>query len=220
MTTHRLATFEGDSWNWLRIGGLSGTASIHLLALVLLALPAAAPTLLRKPPPPDLSIRIVEPPAPVVEVPLPPEPKPLQRPRTPEVVRSVPVVEPVVHAAIAEPVTWPVAAPDDSSIIQAEPITDAGFAANITLAYETIVQPRYPQASIRNGEHGTVLLRVLVGTDGLAKQIDIARSSGHPRLDRAAREAVQRWRFRPVTINGVVVPASGLVPVAFDLDRG
>lgn len=220
MATHRLAAFEGDSWNWLRISGWSGSAGVHLLALALLALPAAAPPLLRKPPPPDISIRILDPPAPAVAAPLPPEPQLLRRPRIPEVVRTVPLTEPVVDARPADPVTSPVAAPEHSSITPSAAVADQGYAANIALAYETIVEPRYPQASMRNGEHGTVLLRVLVGTDGLPQQVDIARSSGHPRLDRAAREAVQRWRFRPVTIDGVVVPASGLVPVAFNLDRG
>jgi protein TonB len=47
----------------------------------------------------------------------------------------------------------------------------------------------------------------------------VAHSSGFRALDRAAREAVLRWRFRPVQINGVNVEAHGMVPIKFDVTR-
>jgi protein TonB len=52
------------------------------------------------------------------------------------------------------------------------------------------------------------------------QRVEIAKSSGHTRLDMAARESVLRATFRPVMRNGAAVPAWGLVPIAFRLDRG
>jgi protein TonB len=201
--------------SWLRIGGLSGTLFVHCLALALLAIPVAMPSL--RPAPPELSIRWIEAPPEPVLLPIPDEPVPL--PRTQVV--PAPVAAPIqaaqvpVESAVAEPVS-PVSLPSIASSIEpamavAESVSDTG------LEYESIVRPKYPVAAMRRGEQGTVLVRVTVGRDGLPTQVDISRSSGSRDLDRAAREAVWRWRFRPVRINGVAVLASGIVPVAFEL---
>lgn len=50
---------------------------------------------------------------------------------------------------------------------------------------------------MEEGVEGTVRLRVLVAPDGTVQQVDLAASSGDPRLDAAAREAAWRWRYRP-----------------------
>ncbi|MBA2238954.1 MAG: energy transducer TonB, partial [Lysobacter sp.] len=64
----------------------------------------------------------------------------------------------------------------------------------------------------------TVLLQVLVDTDGKPLQVEVARSSGHRSLDRAARRHVlARWMFRPAIQDGRPVQAIGLVPVEFAL---
>ena len=54
--------------------------------------------------------------------------------------------------------------------------------------------PRYPRDAYRRGESGTVLLRVHVGADGEPRGIDLFASSGSRSLDRAAVDAVERWR--------------------------
>jgi protein TonB len=91
--------------------------------------------------------------------------------------------------------------------------------ATQTLAYATPLQPRYPPASARAREQGTVMLRVLVDATGIPQRVEIARSSGHARLDAAARESVMRARFRPVMRDGEAASAWGLVPIAFRLDQ-
>ncbi|MBB1059392.1 energy transducer TonB [Marilutibacter spongiae] len=75
--------------------------------------------------------------------------------------------------------------------------------------------PRYPATSLRRGETGTVLVRATIGVDGRPRQLDIARSSGYRRLDRAAMDAVRRWRFQPAQANGQPVEASVNVPIEF-----
>ncbi|TCP08413.1 outer membrane transport energization protein TonB [Crenobacter luteus] len=58
-------------------------------------------------------------------------------------------------------------------------------------------RPAYPPLSLELGEEGKVLMRVLVSAAGRAESVEVAKSSGFPRLDRAARTAVQEWRFTP-----------------------
>jgi protein TonB len=93
-------------------------------------------------------------------------------------------------------------------------------AATQALAYASPMSPRYPPASVHAREEGTVTLRVLVDANGTPQRIEIARSSGHSRLDAAAKESVARARFRPVMQNGVAVSAWGIVPIVFRLERG
>jgi protein TonB len=40
-------------------------------------------------------------------------------------------------------------------------------------------------------------VRITIARDGRVLAVELARSSGHPRLDRAAIESIQRWRFTP-----------------------
>lgn len=75
--------------------------------------------------------------------------------------------------------------------------------------------PRYPSASLRRGETGTVIVRATVGIDGRTRRTDVARSSGSRRLDRAAEDAVRRWRFQPALRDGQPVEADVNVPIEF-----
>lgn len=75
----------------------------------------------------------------------------------------------------------------------------------------------YPVEALRNGESGTVLLRVTVGTDGVPDGIALANSSRSRVLDRAAMSAVRNWRFRPAMRNGQPVPATVQIPVSYNL---
>lgn len=76
-------------------------------------------------------------------------------------------------------------------------------------------QPEYPERSRENGEQGTVLLRVSVSAAGRAGEVTVAVSSGYPRLDRAAKTTVERWRFAPAKRNGQAVDSVLMVPVRF-----
>jgi protein TonB len=85
-------------------------------------------------------------------------------------------------------------------------------------AYLNNPKPGYPAISKRMGEQGKVVLRVLIGTDGLPQKVEINKSSGYDRLDRQAQEAVMRWRFVPGKRNGVPEAMWNLVPINFVLE--
>lgn len=78
-------------------------------------------------------------------------------------------------------------------------------------------KPTYPERSIENEEEGSVKMSVRVEPNGRPSNVSIAKSSGFPRLDNAAREAVSQWRFRPATRNGEPITSIYVFPVNFSL---
>ncbi|MGD9895820.1 MAG: energy transducer TonB [Candidatus Methylacidiphilaceae bacterium] len=79
--------------------------------------------------------------------------------------------------------------------------------------------PPYPEECRCRGEQGTVVLKVLVSPRGAAESVAVSRSSGFGPLDRAALDAVRRWRFRAATMGGVPVQSYVVVPIRFLLEN-
>lgn len=77
--------------------------------------------------------------------------------------------------------------------------------------------PAYPTLAKRLREEGKVILRVLVEASGRPGQIELKTSSGSPRLDQAALDAVARWKFVPARRGDEAVDAWVAVPLIFKL---
>lgn len=77
--------------------------------------------------------------------------------------------------------------------------------------------PDYPPLSRRLKEQGDVILRVYVTPQGAPGEIQLHTSSGYPRLDRAAQEAVERWKFLPARRGEDPVGAWVLVTINYVL---
>jgi len=67
--------------------------------------------------------------------------------------------------------------------------------------------PRYPQRSLDSGEEGLVVFQFLIGLDGGVKDSVLVQSSGHDRLDDAAKKAFQKCKFTPGLVNGAPAQA-------------
>lgn len=80
-------------------------------------------------------------------------------------------------------------------------------------------EPEYPEFSRRRGEEGVVMLEVAVDEQGRGLQVDVLRSSGHRRLDRAAVSALSRARFFPAKEGGRAVPSVKKIAVRFSLEE-
>jgi protein TonB len=76
--------------------------------------------------------------------------------------------------------------------------------------------PKYPAQALRNGERGTVMVSVEIGADGVPTDVGVAKSSGSRHLDRAAVDAVRRWRFRPAMADGRPTTGQVQVPISFE----
>ena len=201
-----------------RIGAWSASLSIHAIVIGFMLSAPVAYTLVQKAAPEVPTIvTIVEPkPVAVVEELTPP---PMTHTKAPPVRHPAPALQPVqnpIRTAVSEPpVEVQTAPPTDisTSTTTAAPPDVAPTA----LAYNLRTAVAYPKESLHLREQGTVLLRVLVDVDGKVIAVEIERSSGSSRLDRAARDAVKAWSFNPARHAGVAQQAWARVPISFTL---
>jgi TonB family protein len=77
------------------------------------------------------------------------------------------------------------------------------------------VDPVYPMQARAERISGPVVLEITIGTDGSVREMKTI--SGEPLLVAAAREAVGRWRYRPVLLNGKAIEAGKRITVVFKL---
>jgi len=222
---------EGVSFPWL-----TGIALIHAGVFYTLAMSNSAEFLDVTPPAITMQVEMIAPiapaPARAVEQ-VPPRTEPIQKkaPRPPKRAVARPAAPTANTPSPATHVTEP--EPGAALADAPEPRADAEHgshsATNNTTAPVEVSQPRfdagylknpapaYPPASRRLGEEGRVVLRVLVESDGLASEVAIKTSSGFPRLDQAAEDAVRRWKFVPARQGDEAVRAAVLVPIVFNL---
>ncbi|MGQ0530350.1 MAG: energy transducer TonB [Panacagrimonas sp.] len=153
-----------------------------------------------------------EPPKPVMEPP-PPTPVPDRPKPKPQMIAAQTPAPAAITAPPPEPVMVEAPPPPPAAAAEPAPVIPPNFVA----AYLDNPPPAYPLSSKRLGETGTVLLRVRVSEMGRAESVELERSSGFARLDRAAIDAVRQWKFVPAKQADVAVPAYVLIPLNFDL---
>jgi protein TonB len=74
---------------------------------------------------------------------------------------------------------------------------------------------RYPNASIRAKESGTVVMNICVSPTGSVDSVELARSSGFPRLDQVALGIASEYQFQPATRLGHPVAACAHYRIVF-----
>jgi periplasmic protein TonB len=89
----------------------------------------------------------------------------------------------------------------------------------VEVANLSVTQPIYPPQAVHYRQEGTVMLLVLVGKDGLPKDVGVSQSSGFRILDREAVRTASRWTFRPKTVDGIPVDGYARIPVNFYLNH-
>ena len=169
------------------------------------------------------------PPAPPPPKPAPPKPSPT--PPKPRVAKPTPAPEPMpvaiadptpapaapVGVVEPQPAAKPVEAPVAAAPAPAAPPAPAIVQPSSDASHLNNPKPVYPAVSKRLGEQGKIVLRVLIGADGIPQKVEIKQSSGFERLDEAAIATVQRWKFVPGKRNGVPEAMWNIVPINFVL---
>lgn len=79
------------------------------------------------------------------------------------------------------------------------------------------VPPVYPPLARQTRIQGTVRLHAIIGKDGLVKQLELI--SGHPLLVQSALDAVKKWQYEPVLLNGEPVEVDTTVDVIYALNQ-
>lgn len=155
--------------------------------------PPEPPTPMPRIAPPELLVPKVE-----VEVPLPPMETPLQT-----MTEADPLPQPARPAQTEGP-AQPATASSNSGAMRSIALAEASGCAT----------PEYPARAARNNESGTVVLALLIGTDGRVSSARVQKSSGSRDLDKAALNALSMCQFKPAMNRGV--PEAGWGQIAFD----
>lgn len=85
--------------------------------------------------------------------------------------------------------------------------------------YARAFQPDYPAAMQRLEKEGRVSVKVLVGTDGRVKQVEILSATDPAFAEATRRQAMGSWRFKPATRDGVAQEEWFTTSVVFRLDQ-
>ena len=139
--------------------------------------PPPPPPQLTTPPPPFI-------PPPEIQVALPPPPQAITQTTSvkPPEPRLTPPAPPAPPAPVAPPMR---------------------IAASIDPAKDCRDKPAYPSLSRRVGEEGVVVLEFTIEANGDVLEAKIKQSSGHPRLDEAAKRGLTTLcKFHPGTVDG------------------
>lgn len=203
---------------------VAGVTGAHLLALWGLLQIGAVQDAVRQVAPlmvDFISIERPKPPPPAP--PPPPRPQPVKRQEVPPPILSAPPTpEPLAPATFVvpppppEPMPVAVLAPPAPPAPPPAPPQPRVVPAS-SVAYLEPPPIEVPMVSRRLGEQGTVQLRVLVGPDGLPRQVTVQRSSGFARLDDQAVWAMKRARFKPQMENGVAIEWVVIAPLQYEL---
>ena len=177
------------------------------------------PVQLQPPPKPQ---PVVVPKSPVsarpLQAPTPRKPEPLVSPPKPTAPLAA---QPTVSAAV--PVAPAAAKVVAAASVQREPAKPAEPPALIEVLssqpsfLESPRRPSYPAQARRRNQQGVVLVEVRLDERGQQRSVNVLRSSGVDSLDRAALEAVAKWRFKPETAGGRAVPSRVQIPIQFAL---
>ena len=207
-----LPRFELDG---KRIAATSGVIALHVGVLMMLMMPAQAPT-----PVNEEQVTLVDwleaPPKPPLPPPLPPKPRPDPKPvqQTPA---PVPVVDPPPVSIDVAPSAVDIAAVDPPPAATSFDPQPASIFQQ--LATVSAPPPPYPRNALARRMEGTVVLRIHVGAGGEPLEVSVEDSSGSALLDQAALKFVKaRWRFVPAQRDGLPTDAWALVPIEFVLN--
>ena len=77
------------------------------------------------------------------------------------------------------------------------------------------IQPSYPTLARQQHAEGDVLVRVVIGKNGIPRQMQVVR--GDVRLVPAALEVIPLWRYKPAMLNGQPTDSQLVVTVSFRL---
>ena len=128
----------------------------------------------------------------------------------------------LVETAPPPPLPTPI---DETSQTVSPEVTPASTGVYIAPGVQTVPlsgqtpPTRYPSEALRRGDSGSVLVRVEVDVNGAPAGVALVQRSGSRDLDRAAMEAVRKWRFMPAQRDGQAVASSLVIPIDFKADE-
>lgn len=122
---------------------------------------------------------------------------------------AVPAIRDASVASTGENMDTPA---ESSAVHQHETLPLSAF------EFERHVEPKFPQRAADRRLSGWVDLRFLVNAEGKTENIEIVDSNPKGSFEKAARRAISKWRFKPMTADGVPVAKRSIVRLRFDAE--
>lgn len=92
-----------------------------------------------------------------------------------------------------------------------------GRGGNLPIAALAMDYPRYPEPARRARLEAEVVLRYIVGTDGVVREVVVIEPAPFPMFDEAATEAIRKWRFEPLIYKGEAREVVHEIMISFKL---
>lgn len=92
--------------------------------------------------------------------------------------------------------------------------------AQLDSRYAGSFQPDYPAREQRGGIEGVVTVRVLIGTDGRVKAVELVSGDNPAFFEATKRRALAKWRFKPATRSGIAEESWKEMTVRFEIRNG
>ena len=89
--------------------------------------------------------------------------------------------------------------------------------AKLDPRYAASFQPDYPASEQRREIEGAVRVRVLIGTDGRVKAVELVSTDSPGFFEETKRRALAKWRFKPATRGGVPEESWQVMTVRFEI---
>lgn len=92
--------------------------------------------------------------------------------------------------------------------------------AQLDPRFTGMFQPEYPASEQRRELEGVARVRVLIGTDGRVKAVELVSTDSPGFFEETKRRALAKWRFKPATRGGVAEESWKVMTVRFQIRNG
>jgi protein TonB len=165
-----------------------------------------------------------------LDQPIDPPPKPeSKKEATPKTASTTETVNPIFpttatdNVADTGPKTFDPVIPDlgDIYVPPADPPAPPKLViAELDPRFAGAFQPDYPASEQRRELEGIAKVRVLIGTDGRVKAVELVDTDSPGFFEETKRRALAKWRFKPATRGGVAEESWKVMTVRFQIRNG
>lgn len=165
----------------------------------------------------------------LIELPKPPPPPPDPTPDAKPVPRTASATDAVKPVVATTPVSdnrvveGPVI-PDIIPVDRGSPVKPVDppplpklVFADLDPRFAGAFQPDYPAREQRGGIEGVAKVRVLIGTDGRVKAVELVSADSPGFFEETRRRALAKWRFKPATRGGIAEESWKVMTVRFEI---
>jgi protein TonB len=157
-----------------------------------------------------------------------PEPQPEAKPQTPQPQKQFtapptplpPVAQDPPEAPVRKPYAGPAGTGTGPSVTVDPPLPAAKpklVLAELDSRFAGAFQPDYPARAQREGIEGVTVVRVLIGTDGRVKAVELVSTDDPAFFEATKRRALTKWRFKAATRGGVAEESWKEMRVRFEI---